>query len=108
MSSELRFRGGKLLAAVLPAGIELVELAGGVAIGGDERRAPRRVGEERRVGQLGLHPLLLLLELGDPLLEIRDGALDRPLPPLAVRPLPGTPPPRVHSPAAAGRAGGPA
>src|SRR5207237_1925601 len=105
MSSELRFRGDKLLAAVFPAGVELVELAGGVAIGGDEGRAPRRVGEEGRVRELRLHPPLLLLELGDPLLDLGDSALDRAQHFLALLPLPGTLPPRLHSLSATGSAG---
>src|SRR5438132_4965910 len=76
-SGEPGFSGRELLALVLPARVELLELARGVAVSGDQRRAAGRIGEERRVGELCFRGFLLLFQLGDALLQLGDGALDR-------------------------------
>src|SRR5437879_7057329 len=77
VSGKARFGGRELLALVLPARVELLELARGVAVSGDQRRAAGRIGEERRIGELRFRRLLLLLQLGDALLQLGHGALDR-------------------------------
>src|SRR5205814_4517413 len=92
LSRDLGLRHRELLVLVLPAGVQLLQLARSVPVRGHQRRAARRIREQRRVGELRLRGPLLLLELRDPLLQVGDGALDGPeylVPLLALeRPLP--------------------
>src|SRR5439155_1031420 len=99
-SGEARFGGRELLALVLPARVELLELARGVAVSGDQRRAAGGIGEERRVGELRFRRFLLLLQLGDALLQLGDGALDRSQDPLALLALGRALSPGLHDPRA--------
>src|SRR5467141_2703917 len=78
LSRDPGLRRRKLLVLVLPARVELLQLARRVPVRGHQRRAARRIREQHRVGELRLRGPLLLLELRDPLLELGDVALDRP------------------------------